>query len=78
MKKFLLRQVQITFICQLPGISILKIFTDMLLNTLQYHLMFLPKEHIASSSSRKPLFKICPSVAIMLMWTDLKDWEPYF
>jgi hypothetical protein len=73
------------FICRLPlctdflGQSILKDSRDMLLNTCQYHLMFLVEEHIVialASLARNLLLKICLPDNVLSIWKALKHWKP--
>jgi len=51
----------------------IKIFVDMLLNMLHYHVLFLTRDKIfAASSSRTKEFEFCLSISVVLILKDLK------
>jgi len=71
-----------TLIHQFRGITVLKTFLDMLLNALQYHPMFLLKEHdvfaFASCPSQNRLLGISRPVDVLLISKALKHQETEF
>jgi len=63
-----------------PVVTILKIIVEMLLTTLQYHIMFLFKQvfAIALSLTRKVLFEICSPVNGLLILKEMKHQKTVF
>jgi len=64
------------------GVTILKIFLNMPLNTFHYHIMFLLKEHtfivtLSSSTIRNLFFEVYSAVHILLIWKEMKHWETF-
>jgi hypothetical protein len=61
-------------------VTVLQMFVDVLVNALQYHLMFLLKVHVVfvlAFSLTRNVFEISLPVSILLVWKELKYRENF-